>query len=260
MKIKCPFCNEHYVIEEEKLDRHLKCYKCGNKFTCSVVATPNLGTMYLDILTSDDPYKMTSEISSIVWWCNERWYSWVKGKNRPEEFLVFWRHTPRIITFNGKVLDEPRICKEFKVSPHVIHRDLFYDVQRKGLPPDLKKISELSEFPRVREVQAVDEETTVKLWKHYSEENVTEALESLLCCSAWEIVHTYHLHCHLSNAKPVPMHETIPFSVDTGFLKPFVAEKLGPKVTKPFETVHPAPADKVKIKRPIITPSLKIGV
>jgi uncharacterized protein YprB with RNaseH-like and TPR domain len=260
MKITCPFCNEPFVIEEEKLDRHLKCYRCRNKFTCSVVSTPNLGTMYLDILTVDDPYKQSSGISSIVWWCNERWYSWVKGQNKPEEFLVFWKHAPRIITFNGKVLDEPRICREFKVSPHVIHRDLYFDVQRKGLPTDLRQISELSGFPRLREVEAFDESTTVKLWKQYSEENVSEALQSLLCCSAWEIVHTYHLHCHLSNAKPVAMHETIPFSVDTGFLKPFVSEEMKKEIKTPeIPVTHKAIRD-VKIKRPLRTPCLKISV
>ena len=253
MRIKCPFCKEPYDIEESDLNRHLKCCKCDNKFTCSVIAAPNLGTMYLDIQLSSDPSHPDAEVSTIVWWCNEKWHSWVKGKNDPEEFLIFWRNTPRIITFNGKVLDEPRICKEFNISPHVIHRDLFFEVQRKGLPPDLKKISELSEFPMVEAIQGVDSKAEAELWKQYSKDGSQKALDNLLCCSAWEIVHTYHLHCHLSdNATPVSMHETIPFPVDNEFLKtltglpdkkktePVIQLKKTDKVEKPF----------IKIKRP----------
>jgi uncharacterized protein YprB with RNaseH-like and TPR domain len=221
--------------------------------------------MYLDIQTTDDPSKPEAKISSIVWWCNEQWHSWVKGKNDPEEFLVFWRNSPRIITFNGKVLDEPKICKEFNVSPHVIHRDLFFDVQRKGLPPNLKKISRLSDFPRSEEVEAVDEQATVKLWKKFNSEPTSQALQSLLCCSAWEIVHTYHLHCHLSNAKPIPMHETIPFSVDTEFLKSFAGIEHKNKTQRVIVAAE-SEADKktekpfIKIKRPVKPPSLKIDI
>lgn len=261
MKIKCPFCNESYNIEENDLNRHLKCYKCENKFTCSVVAAPNLGTMYLDIQMTAEPSDPDAEISTIVWWCNEKWKSWVKGKNEPEEFLVFWRNAPRVITFNGKVIDEPRICSEFNVSPHVIHRDLFYEVQRKGLPSELKEISELSKFPLVPEIQAVDDQAAVKLWKQYSKDKSSKALDNLLCCSAWKIVHTYHLHCHLSNATPVPMHEAIPFAVDTEFLQTVTGQDKKKKTTTVIKVQKTEKKERpfIKIKRPIKPTMLKIA-
>lgn len=259
MRIKCPFCNEPYEIEGKDLNRHLKCYKCENKFTCSVIATPNLGTMYLDIQLSSDSSHPDAEVSTIVWWCNEKWHSWVKGKNDPEEFLMFWRNSPRIITFNGKVMDEPRICKEFNVSPHVIHRDLFFEVQRKGLPPDLKKISELSKFPMRREVQAVDNKAAVELWNQFTKDNSQKALDNLLCCSAWKIVHTYHLHCHLSNATPVPMHETIPYYMDTELLNSIIGpeEKNENKASMGKKKSERAEKSFIKIKRPVKPKILK---
>ncbi len=219
MKTECPFCKEPYDIDNDHLDRHLECYKCNNKFKCVLVAVPKIGTMYLDIEATDDPVKPEAEVSSIVWWCNNRWFSWVKGRDKPEDFLLFWEHAPWVVTFRGKAFDEPLLCRQFNVSPHKHHIELRQEARQQGMSGGLTALGEVFGLPRAIALDKGDGETAITLWKQYENEHSPAALENLLYCSAWNVVLIYHLHCHFSKTNPIPMQNTLPFIWDPASIK-----------------------------------------
>jgi len=232
MKTECPFCKQPYEIEAEHFDRHLQCSTCNRTFICSILTTPVLGTMYLDIETTADPTKSYAEISCIVWWCNQTWYSWVNGKNNPEEFLLFWRNAPQIVTFNGKAFDEPKICKQFETNPHRNHIDLFHEAKKQGLTGGLKEIGETFGFPRPAELDKVDGAIAVKLWKRFKFYGNTEALQNLLYYNAWDVALTYYLHCRFTAAQSEAIHNTIPFTLDANYMATVIPKPRQPSVPR----------------------------
>jgi NAD-dependent DNA ligase len=183
-----------------------------------LVATPILGTMYLDVETTAAPDKSYAEISTIVWWCDRKWYSWVNGKNDPAEFLMFWQHAPQIVTFNGKAFDEPKIIGQFGVTRHRNHLDLMHEAKSHGLTGGLKEIGEICGFPRPLELHNVDGATAIKLWKRFLYDGIEEALQNLLYYNAWDVVLTYCLHSHLTAAQTEAIQESIPFTPDPACL------------------------------------------
>ena len=171
MNIVCPFCKQSYEIETKFLDRHLQCEACNHTFVCSIVVSPIIGPMYIDIETTASPIKSYAEISTIVWWCDGEWHSWINGKDNPEEFILFWQHSSQVITFNGKSFDEPKIINHFGVNPHSNHLDTMFEAKRHGLSGGLKKISETCGFPRPPELRNVNGATAIKLWKQFQYNN-----------------------------------------------------------------------------------------
>jgi uncharacterized protein YprB with RNaseH-like and TPR domain len=240
MKTKCPFCNEPYDIDLEHLERHLECFKCHNKFECKIVAVPQMGTMYMDIETTDDSIKPQAEISTIVWWCNNKWYSWVNGKDKPDEFILFWENAPWVVTFNGKAIEEPLLCRQFNVSPHKKHIELRAIAKKKGISGGLKALGEVFELPCPVGIDKLDSDTAIRLWKLYAKDQSPKAIQNLLYCSAWSVVLTYHLHCHFSKAHPIPMQNQVPFSLDPNYMKL--------TRTQAVKTVSPD----VALKKPVI--------
>ena len=211
MKTACPFCKQVYNIEAEHLDQQIACSACKRRFTCVIVATPSLGPMYLDIETTGAPDKSYAEISSIVWWCNREWHSWVNGRDDPEMFLLYWQHAPQIITFNGKAFDEPKICTQFTVGRHSNHTDLFIEAKHLGLLGGLKEIGTRLGFPRPHDLDNVNGLTAIRLWRSFCLDKDPDALQNLLYYNAWDVALTYLLHMQLINEPPDPIHESIPF-------------------------------------------------
>lgn len=231
----CPFCEEAHDIVADYLEQQLECSSCNNLFICQIVATPILGPMYLDIETTAAPSKSYAEISSIVWWCDNKWHSWVNGKDCPEKFIMYWTNTPQLITFNGKTFDEPKIINQFGVNPHPNHIDTLHKSKECGLKGGLKEISETCNFPRPPELDKVDGAVAIKLWKRFLYDDAEADLQNLLYYNAWDVVLTYSLHCHCKEEEPAPIHDTIPFTLN----KELLAEVI-PKPRKP-----PSPRRKV---------------
>jgi len=219
MRTACPFCNEPYEIDNHHLERHLECYNCHNKFKCSLVAIPKLGPMYLNIASTADPIMPDAEISCIVWWCNKQWHSWVKGRDNPDEFIMFWRYAPCVVSFDGKSFNEPQLCRQFNVNPHKEHIGLRQMARHKGMSGGIKALGEVFELPRVVGLNNVDSEAAVKLWKLYEKETCDQTLGNLLYCCAWNVVLSYHLHCFFSKAESVSIQNSIPFTLDLHFAK-----------------------------------------
>ncbi|RMD79627.1 MAG: hypothetical protein D6820_07980 [Lentisphaerae bacterium] len=142
------------------------------------------------------------------------------GKRRgdPEKFIVFWQHSPQIVTFNGKAFDEPWIVKQFGVHPHPNHLDLMHVARKHGLTGGLKKIGQVCGFPRPPELDGVDSKIAVKLWERFQRDRADEALQNLLYYNAWDVALTYFLHCRCMSAPSRAIHETIPFTLDSGYL------------------------------------------
>ncbi len=184
--------------------------------------------MYLDIETNASPRKTNVDISSIVWWCNDEWRSWVNGKDDPDDFILFWNHSTQLVTFNGKTFDQPIIVKKFGVHRHPNHLDLMHEAKAHGLTGGLKAIGKACDFPRPHELDNVDGSVAVKLWRDYFFNGTTAALQNLLYYNAWDVALTYYLHCHCASEQSVSIHETIPFQ-----LEPKHLETVLPKPKKP---------------------------
>lgn len=232
MKIACPFCKQPYEIEADNLDRNLECSTCNRTFSCAIGTTPLIGTVYLDIELTESYTNPDAEISTIVWWCDQQWHSWVNGQNDPAEFLLFWQHARQIVTFNGRTFDIPWIIRQFRVDRHPNHVDLKPEAKKHGLTGGLKKIGEECKFPRPPELDGVDGEIAVKLWKRFRCNNVEEALQNLLYYNAWDVVLTYCLHCLCSAAQAAPIHNSIPFTLDPDYLASVMPEPKRPQTPR----------------------------
>jgi hypothetical protein len=218
MKTNCPYCGEPFEIDEEHLEKKLECFNCGNKFVVTLTATPQLGTMYLDIEATQYPMRSDAGISSIVWWCNGKWHSWVKGVDTPDLFLLFWKHAPWVVSFDRKTLYEPLLCRQFNVEPHPSHLDLREKARKRGMPGGLKALGEVFGFPRAVGLENRNEETAARLWERAAAAE-SKAVENLRYCGAWNVVLTYHLHCLFSEKGPLPMHTSVPYTLDALFIE-----------------------------------------
>jgi len=186
--------------------------------------------MYVDVETTAAPTKSYAEISTIVWWCDDEWHSWINGKDNPEEFILFWQHSSQVVTFNGKAFDEPKITSQFGVNPHFNHLDLMHEAKEHGLTGGLKKIGETCCFPRPPELDNVDGATAIKLWKRFQYDGADEALQNLLYYNAWDVALTYCLHCRCSSVQALPIHETIPFIFAPDYLASIMPKPRSPVV------------------------------
>lgn len=269
MNTNCPYCREPYEIDNDHLNRKLECFNCHNKFEVQLVAAPRLDTMYLDVESTGNPAEPDAEISGLVWWCNGKWNSWVKGVDDPGIFLVFWKHAPWVVTFDGKALYEPMLCRQFNVSPHPNHVVLRESARKQGLSGGLKALAEVFGFPRAVGLENVNEETAARLWERLTATGETRALESLRYCGAWNVVLTYHLHCFFKKKDPVPMHNSIPYTLDAYYINsilsntpPLKARKIKPKETssstEPILSAESAPEKTVSAADRVATPKKKI--
>ena len=167
MKSLCPFCSQPSEVTDEIFDRPVICSNCKKTFRVAIVATPLIGPVYLDIETTAAPDKSYAEISSIVWWCDGEWHSWVNGRDKADKFIMYWSSASEIITFNGKAFDEPKICNYFTLGRHPNHSDMFHESRHRGIAGGLKEISSSMGFPRPQDLEKVDGSAAVRLWRRY---------------------------------------------------------------------------------------------
>jgi hypothetical protein len=139
----------------------------------------------------------------------------VNGRDDPADFLLFWQHSPQIVTYNGKSFDEPKIIRQFGAQHHRNHLDLMHEAKAHGLTGGLKVIGEACGFPRPVDLDKVDGAIAIRLWKRFQYEHAEEALQNLLYYNAWDVVLTYFLHCHLAAAQAEDIYQSIPFTLDT---------------------------------------------
>ncbi len=243
MKTNCPYCGAPFEIDEEHLEKKLECFDCRNKFVVSLTATPKLGTMYLDIESTTYPVGAGAEISSIVWWCNNQWHSWVKGVDAPDLFLLFWKHAPWVVSFDRKTLYEPLLCDQFTIEPHPNHLDLRQNARKRGMSGGLQALGEAFGFPRAVGLENRNEETVARLWERGAAAAERKAVENLRYCGAWSVVLTYHLHCFFSEKGPLPMHTSVPYTLDAHFIDSITSRNLPPPAVR-ADTVKDASAVK----------------
>ena len=229
MNVFCPFCKQAYEVDATQLDQKIECSVCKRLFSCSIVATPLIGSMYVDIETTASPEDSSAVISSIVWWSDGEWHSWVNERDDAEQFLMYWRNAKEVITFCGKSFDEPRICKHFNVGRHPNHIDLHTEGKSLGISGGLKEIGAKLEFPRPQELANVDGATAIKLWKRYRFYGDDAALQNLLYYNAWDVALTYLLHMKLTNQTPQPIYESIPFQYDESNMISVLPKQSGPR-------------------------------
>jgi len=238
MKTSCPFCKQAHVIGAEHLDGQMECSACHRMFSCSLVAKPILGPMYLDIETTELAGDPRAEISTIVWWCDGEWYSWVNGRDESDQFLLYWKYAPEIITFYGKKFDEPMICAKFDLSRHPCHRDMLIVAGEKGICGKLKEIGQQLKFLRPEELDNVDGVVAVDLWKLYKSNHEPAVLQALLYYNAWDVVLTYMLRNHIEGRQSDPIDESIPFTQDKQCLLSILAK---PSPSAPPSRRQPSP-------------------
>jgi hypothetical protein len=212
VKTTCPFCNQEYDIEEEHFGQRIECSACNHIYSCTLVATPLIGPLYVDIETTG--LSMDDKVTSVVWWCDNKWHSWVNGLNDPSEFHLYWKNAPEVITFNGRSFDEPRICRLFSVDRSRNHTDLLAESQRQGMSGGLKELGAALGFPRPAGLEMADGLAAIRLWERFRKDNDAIALENLLYYNAWDVVLTYLLHMKFLGQPPLPIHESIPFRFD----------------------------------------------
>lgn len=232
MTTSCPFCAQQYEIEANDLHKHIECEHCKRRFACSVVAIPIIGGMYVDIETTKGFEVVDSEISTVVWWCDGEWHSFVNGTDAPAQFVIWWRNARQVFTFNGKAFDEPRICRFFDVDRHRAHVDLMHEARSKGLTGGLKELAASLDINRPEEIRLVRGNMAVRLWHRYCHGGDCDALMNLLYYNAWDVVLTYSLHMRLLDRQPLPIHESIPWrcsheSLTTMFQEPR-PKRIGP--------------------------------
>lgn len=214
MKTACPFCKKPFVIDLDGVDKDIRCSECDETFCCAIVTTPKIGTMYLDIETTASPENVSATISTITWWCDQKWLSWVNGRDDPAKFLMYWKYSETLVTYNGKTFDEPKIMRHFRVGPHRNHIDLMHMARGRDLTGGLKKIGMLCAFPRPPELDNVDGSVAIKLWKKFLYCQEDDALQNLLYYNAWDVALTYYLHNHLMSTRASSIHEDIPFHLN----------------------------------------------
>jgi len=245
VKISCPFCKEKYDIEEEHFGLRIQCSTCNHLFACSLVATPLIDPMYVDIETTGLSIEY-AEITSIVWWCNNEWHSWVNGHDDHNEFHLYWQNASEIVTFNGKSFDEPRICKQFSVNRSQNHTDLLSEAKKRGMSGGLKELGATLGFPRPVELEMVDGMAAIRLWKRYKDDNNHIALQNLLYYNAWDVVLTYLLHMQFLGLKPLPIHESIPFKFNREMMRSILPQPELPKPNHPHQKIERKTPEQMK--------------
>jgi hypothetical protein len=202
-----------------------------------MVTIPKIGAMYLDIETTAAPNDVSASISSIAWWCDQKWHSWVNGRDDPAEFLMYWQFSEALVTFNGKTFDEPKIMRHFHIGPHRNHLDIMYMARGQELTGGLKKIGSLCGFPRPPELDNVDGSIAIKLWEEYLYHQDEDALQNLLYYNAWDVALTYYLHNHLLSTQASVIHESIPFHLNFESMSSVVSRypKRSPLQRKTFD-------------------------
>ena len=191
MKILCPFCNQKHEIQEDLLCTKIQCENCNQYFICKI--EPIVDIMFFDIETTSI-YRKNPKITTIVYFANNQWHHWINGKSNDEKFLHFWNNAGQVVSFNGKAFDEYHICKHFNVNKKSNHIDLMHELKKYNLSGGLKNISNELKLPRPKELDNVDGEIAVKLWKIYIAKGNQDALEYLLYYNAWDVVLTYMLY------------------------------------------------------------------
>lgn len=213
MLLSCPVCrNEFEYSVSTRMDK-TSCPLCGAELAIRVSASeinrdsstpqessfgPEPDDMYLDIETTGR--SADADITVIVWLQSGIFRYWFKG-NCPEEFLRCFRSAPRVVTFNGKAFDLPRICSTFSIDPPARHLDVFLMARDCGLAGGLKEITENLGIMRPESLAQATGAAAVESWYAYLSTQDPSILAALIYYCAWDVYLTYRVHLLLADQK-----------------------------------------------------------
>lgn len=84
-----------------------------------------------------------------------------------------------LVSFNGKMFDQPFLEKSFDMNIDTPHLDLMYPAKRVGLSGGLKKIEKILGVDRDLE-EDIDGRQAIRLWKKYERDGDKDALRKLV--------------------------------------------------------------------------------
>jgi len=105
--------------------------------------------------------------------------TFVQGQDLTKENLQREFHKSKVlVSFNGKMFDQPFLEKNYDFTIDRPHIDLMHSCRRIGLTGGLKKIEK--DLGVERELEDIDGREAIKLWKKYEKHNNENALEKLV--------------------------------------------------------------------------------
>jgi uncharacterized protein YprB with RNaseH-like and TPR domain len=190
---------------------------------------------YLDIETTGGmpPYHYITAISvydgAII-------HNFIKGQNL-DQFPQFIRKFPAIATFFGKGFDIPFIQAEMGIKFPQVHFDICFLLRKVGLHGGLKRIEKHFGFDR-KELDGIQGELAIILWKKYQETHDVRYLNTLVAYNSEDVVNLEFLLVHAYNA--LCQKYVVPFSpleyVKKEIKRPYQADLNIVKEIKAFST------------------------
>jgi len=105
--------------------------------------------------------------------------TFVQGQDLTRENLQKEIHKSKVlVSFNGKMFDQPFLEKNYNLDIELPHIDLMHSCRRIGLTGGLKKIEK--DLGVERELEDIDGREAVRLWKKYENKGNENALEDLI--------------------------------------------------------------------------------
>lgn len=123
--------------------------------------------------------KKRNKVTTVSFYRNGESYTLVRGedltrKRLEEEFF----NASMIVSFNGKMFDQPFLEHSFNMNIDTPHLDLMYPCKRVGLTGGLKQIEK--DLGVERELEDLDGRAAIRLWKKYEKKGDEEALRKLV--------------------------------------------------------------------------------
>ncbi|WP_022668446.1 ribonuclease H-like domain-containing protein [Desulfospira joergensenii] len=179
---------------------------------------------YLDIETTGlDMWG--AEITTIALYDGKKISYYVQGRNL-NDFKEDIQNYNIIVTYNGKIFDQPFIEKYFSTKLDQAHIDLRYILKSLGYSGGLKRCEKALGLDR-GDLDGVDGYFAVLLWQEYQQNGNEKALETLLAYNIEDVVNLETLMVLAYNMKmkslpffhtlelPMPMVPKIPFLPDS---------------------------------------------
>lgn len=164
--------NMHYLVES-----------FGGSDQWRILAHFFPSASYFDIETSG--LDLDSHVTVVSCYHRDRVYNFVHGENM-EAFLDLLEDVELLVSFNGASFDVPQILKLYHIPDlPCAHIDLRWLCYHAAMPGGLKSIEKRLGINRPRDLQGVDGEEAVWLWRLWENQGQEKARQQLLrYCSA----------------------------------------------------------------------------
>ncbi len=128
-----------------------------------------------------------NKVTTVSFYRNGESTTLVRGQDLTRERLEKEFHESKVlVSFNGKMFDQPFLEKNFDLNIDTPHIDLMHTCKRIGLSGGLKKIEK--DLKINRELEDIDGREAIKLWKKYEKNGDKEALDKLMRYNRYDAV------------------------------------------------------------------------